>query len=128
MPALFQTAASGLRAKRRALSKGLSEYIRLIKDEGLPTIEAFKVKRNQFENEWNDVVKANDNCLSLLNAEDDQEVKKVEDLNEALDAVRDKKEMPECFERDILRKSAELTNIKNAVARENSDILEERLI
>ena len=44
MPASFQAAASGLRAKRRVLSKGLTEYIRIIKDEGLPTIEAFRVK------------------------------------------------------------------------------------
>ena len=91
VPSSFQAAASGLRAKRRALSKGLSEYIQVIKDEGLPTIEEFRAKRNQFEKEWDDVVKANDNCLSLLNSEDDVEVGKVEDLNEALDAVRDKK-------------------------------------
>ena len=79
MPASFQAAASGLRAKRRALSKGLSEYIQAIKEEGLPTIEAFRIKRDQFEKEWNDVVKANNNCLSLLNAEDEQEVKKMEE-------------------------------------------------
>ena len=74
------------------------------------------------------MVKANDNCLSLLNTGDDQEIKKVEELNEALDAVRDKKEMLECFEREMLRKSAELTDVKNAVAHEISEILEDQML
>ena len=121
MPASFQAAASGLRAKRRDLSKGLSEYIQAIKEEGLPAIEEFRVKRNQFEKEWDDVVKANNNCLSLLNPEDDVEVGKVEDLNEALDLVRDIKGLLECYESDILRKSADLTGRKNVVALENVD-------
>ena len=119
VPSSFQAAASGLRAKRRALSKGLSEYIKAIKNDGLPTIEAFRAKRGQFEREWDDVVKANDNCLSLLNTGDDGEVRKVEDLNEALDAVRDKKELLEFYESEILRKSAELIDRKSVVALEN---------
>ena len=91
MPASFQAAASGLRAKRRALSKGISEYIKSFKDDGMPTLELFMVKRGQFESEWNECIKANDNCLSLLNPDSDEEKKKVEDLNDALDAVREKK-------------------------------------
>ena len=88
-PVSFQAAASGLRAKRRALNKELADFLRSVKDEGLPTIEVFREKQARFESEWNDVVKANNNCLSLLNTGDEQEIKRVEELNEALDVVRD---------------------------------------
>ena len=98
VPASIQTAASGLRAKRRALSKGISEYIKSINDGDVPTLESFMTKRDQFESEWNECIKANENCLSLLNPDSDEEKKKVEDLNDALDAVREKKEMLEFYE------------------------------
>ena len=98
VPASFQAAASGLRAKRRALSKGISEYIKSINDGDVPTLESFMTKRDQFESEWNECIKANENCLSLLNPDSDEEKKKVEDLNDALDAVREKKEMLEFYE------------------------------
>ena len=76
VPASFHAAAPGLRAKRRALSKNISEYIKSFKEDGLPTLDSFMAKRAQFESEWDECVKANKNCLSLANSDDDDEVKK----------------------------------------------------
>ena len=66
MPVSFQAAASGLRAKRRALNNELADFLRSVKVAGLPTIEVFREKQARFESEWNDQVKANDNCLILI--------------------------------------------------------------
>ena len=128
MPISFQAAATGLRAKRRALNKELAGFLRLVKDEGLPTIEVFKEKQAQFESEWDDVVKANDNCLSLLNTDDEEEIKKVEELNEALDVVRDRKEVFEYLEEKILRKAAESAVAKNAITHEISEVSEDKTL
>ena len=118
--ASFHAAASGLRAKRRAFSKNIGEYIESIKKEGLPTLDSFLTKRAQFESEWDECVKANQNCLSLANPDNEEEVKKAEDLAENLDAVRNQKEMLEYFESDIRKKSAEMSELKNVVAYENA--------
>ena len=118
--ASFNAAASGLRAKRRSLSKNIGEYIKSLREDGLPTLDAFVAKRTQFESEWDECVKANQNCLSLANSDDDEEVKKAEDLAENLDAVRNQKETLDVYERDIRRKSAEMLELKNVVAYENA--------
>ena len=89
----------------------------------MSTLELFMVKRDQFESEWNECIKANDNCLSLLNPDSDEEKKKVEDLNDALDAVREKKEMLEFYKSEIRRRPAELLERKSDVAHENVEAM-----
>ena len=54
--ASFNAAASGLRAKRRSLSKNIGEYIRTLREEGLPTLDSFLSKQAQFESEWDECV------------------------------------------------------------------------
>ena len=71
MPSSYSAAATALRAKRRALGKELLEFLRSAKPDDLPTIEAFREKKAYFEERWNEVVKANDNCLSLINPGED---------------------------------------------------------
>ena len=118
--ASFNAAASGLRAKRRSLSKNIGDYIRSLKEDGLPTLESFVAKRTQFESEWDECVRANQNCISLANSGDEEEMKKAEDLSENLEAVRYQKEMLEYFENDIRKKSAERLELKNVVSHENA--------
>ena len=127
-PSSFSAAATGLRAKRRALGKELLDFLRLTKPDNLPTIEVFQEKRAYFEERWNDVVRANDNCLSLLNTGEEHEAKKAEELRDALEDLRDRKERLNYLEEEIMRKTADSTDLKDAVASESDGALDEKTI
>ena len=120
VPGSFQAAATGLRAKRRALSKELLEFLKVSKPDNLPTIEVFREKQAQFEKQWDDVVKANNNCVSLLNTGEEQDTKKIEELNDALEDLRDRKERLTYLEEEIMRKAAESADLKDAILDESN--------
>ena len=128
VPGSFQAAATGLRAKRRALSKELLEFLKVSKPDNLPTIEVFREKQAQFEKQWDDVVKANNNCVSLLNTGEEQDTKKIEEINDALEDVRDRKERLTYLEEEIMSKAAGSTNLKDAVLDESNSALDDKSI
>ena len=109
----YSAAITALRAKRRALGKELSDFLRSARSGDLPTVDEFRVKRVYFERLWNDVVKESGNCISLINPGEDQEGEKAEQINDALEDLLDKKERFNWLEEDIVRKTANASDSKN---------------
>ena len=124
----YSAATTALRAKRRTFGKELLEFLQLARSDGPPTIDEFQVKKAYFEKLWNDVVKESTNCLSLINGGDDPDGKKAEGIKEKLEDLRERKEKLDWLEEEIMRKTADAIDLKDAVASESDGALDEKTI
>ena len=113
LPSSYSVAAIALHAKHRTLGKELSEFLRSARLGNLPTVDEFRAKKVYFEKLWNDVVKESDNCISLINPGEDQDGKKAEGINDALEDLLDRKYRFNWLEEDIVCKAANAIDFKN---------------
>ena len=87
----FSTANRALRAQTRAFKKELSEFLSDASSQEISK-EIVDKKREYFETLWVEVVVSNNDCISLLDNDDDHEREMIDDLNDILEGLKEKEE------------------------------------
>ena len=67
----FSTAERALRIKRRSFSKEFAAILDEVKSEVGLSKESFYKKKIYFEQHWNEIVTSAENCIGLIDNEDE---------------------------------------------------------
>ena len=87
----FSIANRALRVKRRTFSKEITAALNDARSEFGLTKEAFNEKRVYLEHHWEEVVTSPEDCIHLVDDEEEQEEEKIEEVKDHLDVLKEKK-------------------------------------
>ena len=100
-----------LRMQRRAFLKELTEFLSDASTEVISK-EIFDGKKEYFEKLWDEIVVSHNDCISLLDEDDDNEKEMIEDLNANLEGLKLKKDGLNWLEGDLEKKLAATVDVK----------------